>query len=236
MTVGNRILNVARIQLVNKVMVIGLPLFILLCVFAVNLALFLAVPFPEPEDGMAMTGAVISIYIATAIVHVQTMSQTLPFALGMSITRRDFVFAAGAVVVGQALLYGVVLWVMRLLERATGGWGVNVAMFDLAFMETANPLTQILVFAAPFLFVSFCGLWAGIVFQRWGQLGVWVWILSFAAVLVGATAVVGWQDWWSSVGSFFTDTPTVVLLGVYPTVIAVVFAAATYATSRRAVG
>ncbi|KMS89527.1 hypothetical protein [Prauserella rugosa] len=230
----NRIIHVARIQLVNAKMVIGFPLFILLFVLAANIVLFLAAPFPEPEQGSSPTGALMSIYIATMILHVQTMTQMFPYALGMSITRRDFLAAAGLVVVGQALLYGVALSVLRLIETATNGWGVGVAMFDLPFLEVSNPVMQVLVYAGPFLLLSFAGLWAGVVYQRWGQLGVWILSLSLAALLIGAAALVGWRNWWPEVGSFFADTPTPVLLFVYPVVLAAVFAGSTYFTTRRA--
>lgn len=230
----NRIIHVARIQLVNAKMVIGFPLFILLFVLAANIVLFLAAPLPEPEQGSSPTGALMSIYIATMILHVQTMTQMFPYALGMSITRRDFLAAAGLVVVGQALLYGVALSVLRLIETATNGWGVGVAMFDLPFLEVSNPVMQVLVYAGPFLLLSFAGLWAGVVYQRWGQLGVWILSLSLAALLIGAAALVGWRNWWPEVGSFFADTPTPVLLFVYPVVLAAVFAGSTYFTTRRA--
>lgn len=231
----NQILQVARIQLVNARMVIGLPLFILLCVLAANVVIFLAIPWPESDDGSRSTGALMSIYIATLVVHVQTMSQMFPFALGMSVTRRDFVAAAGTVVVGQSLLYGIVLWAMQLLERATDGWGLRIGLFDLPFLETGNPLAQILVYAGPFLFVSFAGLWTGIVYQRWGQLGVWGLVLGLGALAVGFVALVGMQDWWSPVGSFFSDTPAVAMFAGYPVLIAVLLAGATYVTSRKAV-
>lgn len=229
-----RIIHVARIQLVNARMVIGMPLTVLLCVLAANVVIFLAVS-GTTDTANNNTGALMSIYIATLALHVQTMTQMFPFAMGMSVTRRDFLASTGLVVVGQALLYGIVIWVMRLIERTTAGWGLDMTMFDLPFLEVGNPLVQILVYAAPFLTLAFAGLWAGIVYQRWGQLGVWILALSSGAVLVGLAALVGWQQWWPEVGSFFADTPTFMLLAVYPTLVAAVLAGLTYATSRRAV-
>lgn len=230
----NRLIQVARIQLVNARMVIGLPLFILVCVLAANIVIFLAVAGSNPAQDN-FTGALMSIYIATLALQVQTMTQMFPFALGISVTRRDFLASTALVVTGQALLYGIAIWVLRLIERGTGGWGLDMTMFDLPFLEAGNPVAQILVYTAPFLMLSFMGLWAGIVYQRWGQLGVWILALSSGAVLVGLVALVGWQQWWPEVFSFFADTPTFMLLAVYPTLLALVFAGTTYATSRRAV-
>lgn len=230
-----QLLKVARIQLVNARMVLGLPLLVLACVLAANIVIFMAIQAPSSPGDSPMTGALISIYIVTLVTHVQTMTQMFPFALGLSITRRDFVASAGLVVVGQALLYGVIIWVMSLLESATGGWGLDLAMFDLAFLQQSNVVTQILVYTGPFLLLSFAGLWTGIVYQRWGQPGVWVLVLSLGALLVGLLALIGWQDWWQPVFDFFAETPTLLMFAAYPAVIAAVLAAATYATSRRAV-
>ncbi|GAA1250282.1 hypothetical protein GCM10009676_41140 [Prauserella halophila] len=227
-----QLVKVARIQLVNARMVLGLPLLVLACVLAANIVIFMAIQMPgEP----AITGALVSVYIVTLVTHIQTMTQMFPFALGISVTRRDFVAAAGLVVVGQALLYGVIIWVMALIEGATGGWGLGLAMFDLPFLQESNVVTQVLVYAGPFLLLSFAGLWAGIVFHRWGQLGVWVLGLALGALLVGLMALVGSQGWWQQVFDFFAETPTLLMFAGYPTLIAAILAAATYATSRRAV-
>lgn len=230
----NRILQTARIQLANARMVIGLPLFILVCVLAANVLIFAAVPSSESPTDENITGALMSIYIATMVVHVQTMSQMFPFALGMSVTRRDFVGAAGVVVVGQALLYGIAIWVMALIERVTDGWGLRVAMFDLPFLQASNPAMQILMYAGPFLLLSFAGLWAGIVYHRWGALGVWTMTLTFGALVVGFVALASWRQWWPAVGTFVADTPPPALLVGYPALIGAVFAGVTYLTSRRA--
>ncbi|GAA1196506.1 hypothetical protein [Prauserella alba] len=230
-----QLVKVARIQLVNARMVLGMPLLVLVCVLAANIAIFVAIGTASPPEGATVTGALVSIYIVTLVTHVQTMTQMFPFALGLSVTRREFVAAAGLVVFGQALLYGVIIWLMSLLERATGGWGLGFAMFDLPFLEGSNVVTRILVYAGPFLLLSFAGLWTGIVYQRWGQPGVWALVLAFGALVVGLMALIGWQGWWQQVFDFFAETPALLLFAVYPALIGVVLAAFTYLTSRRAV-
>ncbi|GEL20449.1 hypothetical protein [Pseudonocardia asaccharolytica] len=113
----NRVLRVARIQLVNAPSVLGVPVLVLALAFLANLAIFGAIGETPPNTYI---GALISIYIAMMVTHLQTMTQTFPFALGLSVTRRDFFAAAGLVVLGQSLAYGVGLYLMLLAERATG--------------------------------------------------------------------------------------------------------------------
>jgi hypothetical protein len=231
----NQVLRVARIQLVNARAVIGLPVGILLLVLAANIVIFLAMGTPALNGEGVITGGLLSIYITMVLAHLQTMTQMFPFAVGMSITRRAFLLATALIVTAQALGYSVLLWLLKLVEEATGGWGLDLAFFELPFLDHDNPLAQILVFAAPFLFCSFVGLWFGTVYQRWGQYGAWSLTIGLALLVVAVVAVVSWQRWWPAVLDFLDAQPMTVLFGVYPLLLGILFAAGTYITARRAV-
>ena len=149
----SRVLRVVRIQLVNAWSVLGMPWAVLGIAFVINLAIFLSIGDAAPPDGR-VTGALMSIYVVMLVAHLQTMTQVFPFALGLSVTRRDFFAATALLVTAQSLAYGIVLWLLGLVERATGGWGISLRFFDLPFLAQPNPVLQILVYAVPFLALS----------------------------------------------------------------------------------
>ncbi|WP_019809325.1 hypothetical protein [Saccharomonospora halophila] len=232
----NRISRLVRIQLVNAPAVFGLPVLILALVIAANMLIFATVQGARGGEvtGNA-TGALTAIYAVMLVGHLQTMTQMFPFAVSLSATRRDFFGATVLVVGGQSVVYGVLLAVLAVVERATGGWGVNMTLVTLPLFEQEGPLRQVLAYAAPFVLVSFLGIWFGIVFQRWKQFGVWTLGISFGVVAVGFVAVVNWLDAWSAVGEFFASQPPLMWQAGYPLLAAVVLGAAAYLTARRAV-
>ncbi|EIF01157.1 hypothetical protein [Saccharomonospora glauca] len=225
-----QLVRVARIQLVNAFSVLVLPLIILAFVLVANL---LVAGLVDNEGVIA--GGLLSLYITMLIVHLQTMTQMFPFALGLSVTRKAFFGASTLVVVGQAAGYGVLLTLGKLVEEATGGWGLDLTFFALPFLSHDNVLLQFLAFTVPLVTLSFLGLWIGIVFKRWNQWGVWILTGAFAVVGLGLVLLIQWQDWWGAFARFFASQPAIALQVGYPAAITLVFAGAAYLTTRRAV-
>jgi hypothetical protein len=228
-----RAFDVARIQTVNWFWIFAFPLVLLLVTFLLNVGIFAAIGDVAPPEGR-ITGALLSIYIVMIPTHLQTMTQVFPFALGLSATRRSFYAATGLVVGAQSVLFGVLLLLLGRIETATGGWGVDLRFFGLPFLLQDGLLAQWLVYTVPFLALSAIGVFAGVVFKRWGQLGVYALTVGSGVALAGLAIVVTWQRWWPAVGSFFTNQSTFALLAGYPLVIAIVLGGAGWLAIRRA--
>ena len=229
---ARRVLDVARIQSVNRMLLVGTPLGVLAAAFVINIAVFAAIGDVAPP-GARMSGALLSIYIATGVTHLQTMTQLFPFAIGISVTRRAFYAGTAFVVVVQSALFGLMITLFGVLEGATRGWGLQLYFFRLAFLPQ-NLLLQWLAYTGPFLAISAVFVFTGVVFKRWGQLGVYV-VTVGAALLLGApTVVVTWLRLWPSVGEFFVDSSALALLAGYPSVLAVLVGVAGYLAIRRA--
>jgi hypothetical protein len=228
-----RPLAVARMQLVNLPVQLGMPWLILFLAFAVNLVIFALVPDP-PAGEPKVTGGLLSIYIFVVVAHLVTMTQVFPFALGLSVTRRDFFTGTALFVVAQSLVQGLLLTLLLGLEELTGGWGMGLHFFGVPFLVQQNWLLQWLVYTVPILMFSFVSILAGTVHKRFGQLGMWV--ASLGLLLLGglAAVLVTWQQAWPAVGRFFTGTPAVVLFAGYPAIVAALAAGAAYLFLRRA--
>jgi hypothetical protein len=228
-----RVLDVARIQTVNWLPIFGWPLVILVIALLFNIVILGAIRDTAPPEG-SNNGALLSIYIGLLIAHLQTMTQVFPFALGMSVTRRAFYAGTALLVLAQAAVFGVLMVLLDLVENATGGWGLGIRFFGLPFLVQSNVFAQWLAFTVPLIAVSAVGVFAGVVFKRWGSPGVYAAGVGSSLLFGGLAVLITWQRWWPAVGSFFTSQSTLVLLTVYPLLIALVLGGAGWVAIRRA--
>jgi len=132
----------------------------------------------------------------------------LSLAMGLSLTRRVFYLGTALFAAIQSFAYGLVLYVLMLVERGTGGWGVGL----------------------PFL-----GMAVVVVYKRFGAVGLYA--LTIGAILGfgGLGVLITWQDSWTGVEGWFSQQSTAGLLVGWPLLLGVLFAAAGYLGLRRVV-
>lgn len=231
---NTRVLTAARLNVVGAPMRLGIPWAVVLAAFLINLLIFGLLRTSTGDASPGVTGAIAALYFSAAAAYLQTMTQTFPFALSLGVTRRNFYLGASLVVLAESLLHGVLLTVLLAIERATGGWGLDLRFFGVGFLVQGNPVAQVAAYAVPMAALCFLGLLVGTLFRRWGQIGLYVTGVASILVLGGLVVLVTWQQWWGSVGGFFTTTPTLALTAAYPLLLAAVFAAGGYLLVRRA--
>jgi hypothetical protein len=76
------------------------------------------------------------------------------------------------------------------------------------------------------------GIWVGLIYRRWGMLGLLAFAVSLVTVLVVVVVAISNARGWPSVGQFFTTLSTVGFTGLLAA-LAVVLVAGGYATMRR---
>ncbi|WP_329108501.1 ABC transporter permease [Micromonospora sp. NBC_01699] len=228
----NRVIPATRIHLITWPTLVAWPWGILLSSFVINLALFSVIGDEIP--GGPQTGGLVSIYIVTMISAAQSVSQFFPLALGLSLTRRTFYAAISLLLLGESVLFGTVLYLFQLVERATDGWGISLRFFAPSFITTDNPVAQILIYTVPFLVLGFVGIFLALVLRRWGVSGLYV--LSIALLLLfGLLGVlITWQGWWLAVGRWLGDQSALSLFAGWPVLLALLLAGAGLLTIRRA--
>jgi hypothetical protein len=230
----NRTLATARMHLVNPLLTIGVPWAIVLLSFAINLPIW-ALTDAGKAPGGGITGGVLSLYITVLVVYVQSVTQLLPFAMGMSISRRTFYRGTALVAVASALAYGIALSVLTQVEDATGGWGVGLQFWAPGPVDVDNWALQVVVSGAPMLAAAFLGVGIGVVMKRWGQLGLWSLVVGALLVFGGLAILVSWQQAWGDVGTWLTDQSMLTLAVLIPAVLSVVAAGLSFAGLRRIV-
>ncbi|PTR26536.1 hypothetical protein C8K36_105108 [Rhodococcus sp. OK519] len=226
-----RLAAVCRLHAVSWPLLLVAPAAILAVTFAINLTVFALVGSEGETHG---TGAVLALYGFVVAFYTQAMTQTYPFALGLSVTRRQFFAATTVVAVVQSIAFAAALQALSVIEAATDGWGVRMRMFGVLRYVTDSPVLQSITLFASMLLTTAIAMLLGAVYQRWRTPGFLIAGIGTIAVLGLAAVVVTWAQWWPAVGSWFVDAPRwLVFVGV-PLAAAVAAIATTWSVIRRA--
>ena len=191
----HRVIKVLRLHLVNRLTYLGIPWIItgVALVISIVIALLIgaSVPAADRQDalqGMSYSWAVLSPLWYLAVVGVQAVSMVFPFALGFSITRREYAL-------GTLLTYAVIAainatgWaILTQIERVINESGVLFHHFTALWLGEAGLGTvwlslfslQMLIFAVTSAF--------GAVYARWRAMGMLVLWAAVALVVLGITA------------------------------------------------
>jgi|tagenome__1003787_1003787.scaffolds.fasta_scaffold20545772_2 hypothetical protein len=230
----NRVLTAARLQLVHPAVILGIPWAIVASSFAINWAIWSLADL-QHQPGTDFTGGVLALYVTVAIVFLQAVTQLLPFAMGVSLSRRTYWFGVALVGVASALWYAVALATLSAIERATKGWGVGLDFWAPGPMRVDNFSLQVVVSGAPMLAFVFAGIAVGVVYKRWGQTGVWGLSIALLLLIGGLCVLVTGLHAWDELGSWLTDQSLETLAIGLPLGIAAVVAGLAFQGIRRVV-
>ncbi|MET7395275.1 ABC transporter permease [Dactylosporangium sp. NPDC005572] len=230
----SRILAIARLQALGRRDGLLWPLVIAAIAFSVNLLVFAAIGDEALDGTEPITGGLASIYIAALAFGAVAISQQFPFALGMSVTRREFAAGLGVFVFGQSLLYSVILTVCQAIENATDGWGMRLRFFGLGFIDEVGVPGQLAVYGVPMLAMSLIGVTLGTIHIHWKVNGVFATTAGLILVLGGLAALLTWTRSWPAIWRWLGDQPVLVLFGLLPLGLALALTLASWATLRRA--
>jgi hypothetical protein len=178
------------------------------------------------------TLALAAIYLFFFIVGVPVIGRSLPFALALGVGRRSYYAGTALFAVILAAVDGLGLAVLQVIEQATGGWGVRLHFFRVAYI-LPGPwyLTWLTSFIAlTLMFVA--GMWVGLVYRRWNLLGLCTFLGAVAIVLLGGAVITSHAHAWPAIGRFFTALSAAGLTGLLAG-LAVLLLAGCYATMRR---
>lgn len=224
----NRTLVITRIHVDNWRWTLVFPLALLGAILLLNVTIGLL------TGGAGFTtGGLIAIYIVAGTTQLTAMTQFFPFALGLSLTRREFYAGTWLFVLLQSAGLAVVLAIALAVERATGGWGAQLGFFRFGIPAGTGLPVAALIFMATLLALCGAGAAFGVLFKRCGQLGVWAAILGLVLALTATAAYIGWREAWPQVIGALADPAPSALIG-YPLLIAVVLTAAGWLGLRRA--
>ncbi|WP_062208610.1 hypothetical protein [Demequina oxidasica] len=206
-----RIGNVVRLHVANPLPTLVVPWVITFIIFGLNIAIELIVVKAAgglqnlDPDAFQYNGGISWIAIFMMITAVQAMNLTFRFALGFSVTRRDFYLGSSLYFVCLSLLYGTGITVMAGIERMTDGWGMNAAFFA-PWGLVDQPLMSVWgIFVMTLLLFFFLGAAVATVWVRWKAYGMYAFFLGLAVLLVGAAWLITTSNSWGIVWGYLTD-------------------------------
>jgi hypothetical protein len=176
---GSTLVKVARFHLVDRTSYTALPW----AVLGINFAIYLVGAANAGGGTQVGSANVVVIYMFFAVVGALSIFRSLPFALALGVSRRSYYAGTALLAVGLAAVYGLALAVLKVIEQVTGGWGVSLHFFRVAYI-LAGPwyltwLTSFVGLALMFVY----GMWFGLVYRRWNLLGL---LAALAVVLLAS--------------------------------------------------
>lgn len=205
-----RIVNVAKLHLVNRGAVLWLPLFIMSVIWTCSMLIWWIVSVlveraggaPDGEGPIIMGGANSFLVIYMLVVAVQAINLTFPFAQGYSVTRRDFYLGSALTFLGLSFFYAVLMSGLAWLEAATNGWGLNGYMFGLGMLGIVELAQTFYVYLLALLLFFFVGTAVAAMYVRWRTWGVVGFFTAFGFLVIGLIALATFTDSWGVVGDW----------------------------------
>ena len=205
---ATRIPSAFRLQFIvpTNLIVVPAAVFLLVWALAIGITLWInatvdgRVAAEEPMYGGASQAAVWTLGFMAAY----TVTQTLPFAMALSYSRRTFVVGAYLAFVAVSAGFGVAYTLAAWIERATNGFGIHAYQFDTPFMTSTNGLLgggvlagalALAVMVVTFMFAA--------VFRRTSILTFWTLLVALLALLGVVMLLIVQNVGWSGIGSWF---------------------------------
>ncbi|GGF01467.1 hypothetical protein [Mycetocola zhadangensis] len=206
----NRIWKAARLNLINKWTVYWIPLMILGFIWVINMIIWWIISASvtgsdrqDALDGTQWSGASFYIFVYMLVIGVQAMNMTFGYALGLSLTRREFYLGSTLAFLLLSVSYGVILTVLSYVEEWTNGWGFGGHMFTSIYFGSGEVWQRLFIFTVAMMFFAFVGTVSGTVYMRWRTNGLLVASAISILLIVGAVALITLTQSWHLVGEWF---------------------------------
>ncbi|WP_223694784.1 hypothetical protein [Leifsonia poae] len=207
---AHRIWRVVRLNLVNKWTTIWLPIIIMGFIWLVNYLIWWIIWFAAGPDGRAhalnnteWSGGGLYIFVYMLVLGIQVVSQTFPFSLGYSVTRRDFSLGSALTFVMLAAGYAVGYTVLGIVEKATNGWGLGAHLFTTVYFGDFGIWGNLFIVFVGMLFFLFVGSTSATIFLRWKVNGMLLAGAILILLLIAIVALITVTGGWPAVGSWF---------------------------------
>ena len=180
----DRILKVVRLQNLNKMTFIGIPLIILGGAFVLSLLIFALIPVTPALGYKFAGGAPVAPmwYFMGAGIYALTL--TFPFSQAMSVTRRDFYLGTMATAALASIGMSLIFTVGGYIEQAFDGWGLNGRFFRIPGLWDESPWLQALTYFTAMMLLFTLGFVFTVIYRRWGRTIMLIVLLGIIALIL----------------------------------------------------
>lgn len=184
-------------------------------------------------DEPMYSGAAQAAVWALGFMAAYAVTQTLPFAMALSFSRRTFVLGAYLAFAAVSALFGVAFLICAWIERVTDGVGIHAYQFDLPMMTGSNGLAGAGLLAGTLCFtVMLVAFLLAAVFRRLSLIGFWTLMVAAFGALAVAVLLIVQNAGWPRVIEWF-QAQTALTGSAYLAIMAVLAAAIGYSVLRR---
>lgn len=200
----NRVINVVRMQLVNRQAYVWVPVIVLTGSLGLTLAIYSIIAGSGVQGPFYGGGAQAPLWCLLAV-GVQALTLSFPFSQALSVTRKEFYLGTLLSAALTAMILAAIFVVGGLIERLTDGWGLNGYFFYLPWVWEHGPAAAALVFFALAFGFFVLGFWAATVYKRWGTVVLTAALVIPGLMLVAALWFIGRANAWVQVGRWFAS-------------------------------
>lgn len=208
-----RIWNVVRMHLVNRWTYLELPWIIMGVAFGGTLAIWMILRSVGITEISVASGAVSSIFIYLMVAAIMSVNLSFPFALGFSVTRREFYLGTALTFTLISAGNAIILTALAALETASNGWWLNGQIFTILAESNGSLLDYWFVFFATQVLCCFLGAAIATIYMRWRLTGMVVFWIVLAAAIVGGMALIAYTNSWGALGEWLVSSGAVGLAG-----------------------
>lgn len=203
-----RIINVMRLHFANKFQLVMTPWLIMGFIFGVSLLIgWIARGAGDPTTGeegftIEINGSVFYFLVYMLVLAVMAISQMFPFSQSYSVTRREFYVGTVLTFLGLSIAYSLVITLLGAIEDASGGWGLNVSVFNPGIFGP-NLAERFYIMVVLFAFFFMTGMATASVYVRWKANGMYIFFGLLVLLIVGLAWLTTATGSWGAVGNWF---------------------------------
>jgi hypothetical protein len=213
----------------NKLGLFIVPWAILLSSFLINI--FIA-SMINVKNGF-YTGGLVSIFVYMFVVSIVILNQTFPFALGLSIRRKDYILGTLLASMLVCAVSAFILAIFSYMENSlTDGWGYKIHFFSLLKVYDSNIIWQFWILFIVLTHTFLFGFVIASLYRRLGRNGMFAFFTILALLVSVLSYACTYFKWWSNIFSWVSHNPN--LLSLWILLVSVVYAIVSYLLLRRA--
>lgn len=224
----NRISRVIRMHYKDKWTWFLIPWIVLMSSFAINLFMSFII------DDTIYTGGIASIYVYMLVAGIVTLAQTFPFALGLSVTRRDYFMGTVSMIVVTCAITSIALCALSYIEGdLIPGWGTDLYFFHLPYWSDGSLPVQTVNYFFVLLHLVFLGFAISSLYRRFGRSGMVVSSIVLLLIVTVGAFILTYFGLWMDLFSWFASH-TMLHISLLLLVGAIVYVLLSYWLLRRA--
>ncbi|MEH7253433.1 hypothetical protein V7111_15000 [Neobacillus niacini] len=179
-----------------------IPNLILFSVFLLNFIISLFIP---GDEEFYSGGGASYIVIYMLVLGIIVVTQTFPYAIGMSIRRTDYFLGTVVMAVVTNILYAILLVILSAIENATNGWGSQFHYFHLPYLNDGTLLEQFTIYIILFINFFFLGFLISSLTRRFGGKGILIAAISSILISSAIVLFVTYYEAWMDIFQWFAS-------------------------------